>query len=247
MGQKMATKLMPVGAGALMALFLLAGLTTAAAPDTNTFEMESAGSYVLRPGDTKVLAETLAIFKAKRAAVEAAGKFFSRHEQVEFYGQSMKEIVNIAADNIAFERLQEEWKTSGENARIKVRVKLVIAPRDFIEAADENRELEKKFSDQTYREEMEPAIPVDLLPGHDIAAAYRLIRKQDQRIAVIYLDRLQKKYPNWSEVYDLKALAYDQQHEFEQMQSALRKACALGSQAACNALKTARQANDSPN
>ena len=56
-------------------------------------------------------------------------------------------------------------------------------------------------------------------------------------MAVIYLDRLTAKYPNWSEIYEAKALALRLQDQPERMRNALSKACELGSTKACAELK----------
>ncbi len=127
-----------------------------------------------------------------------------------------------------------------------VRIKLVIKPTDFIEAQIENLQLEKKVSVQSYREEMEPVISNELLPGHDIAEAYRLIRMQSLRTALIYLDRLQQKYPNWPDIYEIKALAFYLQREPIKMQAALQKACELGSKNGCSDLKMFSPPKDQP-
>ena len=88
-----------------------------------------------------------------------------------------------------------------------------MQPSGFIEAEIETLQQEKKESAGSLRKEMEPEIAADSLPGHDIAGAYRRIRKGKLRPAIIYLDRLQSKYPNWFEIYELKALAFELSHE----------------------------------
>ena len=210
---------------------------SSAATDLNSFEMEAEGSYSLRSGDTKTLAQSLAVFAAKRSAVQAAAKYFSQKELIELFGKKRPEIINITADNLTSTTLQENWPMMENQPTCSVRIKLVIKPSDFIEAQIENLQLEKKVSAQSYREEMEPVISNELHPGHDIAEAYRLIRMQSLRTALIYLDRLQQKYPNWPDIFEIKALAFYLQHEPMKMQAALQKACELGSQNGCNDLK----------
>ena len=221
----------------LVVLFGIPIVSSSAAADLNSFEMEAAGSYTSRGGDTKVLAQTLAVFTAKRSAVQAAARYFSQKELIEIFGKKRPEVINMTADNLTSTTLQENWSMVENQPTCSVRIKLVIKPSDFIEAQTENLQLEKKVSAQSYREEMEPVISNELLPGHDIAKAYRLIRIQSLRTAVIYLDRLQQKYPNWPDIFEIKALAFYLQHELKKMEAALQKACELGSQSGCSDLK----------
>ena len=220
----------------LAVFFGIPRVSSAASTDLNSFEMEAEGSYTSRGGDTKVLAQTLAVFAAKRSAVQAAARYFSQKELIEIFGKKRPEVINMTADNLTSITLQENWSMMENQPTCSVRIKLVIKPSDFIEAQIENLRLEKKVSAQSYREEMEPVISNELLPGHDIAEAYRLIRIQSLRTAVIYLDRLQQKYPNWPDIFEIKALAFYLQHEPKKMEAALQKACELGSQSGCSDL-----------
>lgn len=205
--------------------------------DLNSFEMEAEGSYTPRDGDTKALSQALAVFAAKRSAVQAAARYFSQKGLIEIYGKKRPEVIDMTADNLTSKTLQENCPMIEKQPICSVRIKLVIRPSDFIEAQIENLQLEKKVSAQSYREDMEPVISNELLPGHDIAEAYRLIRIQSLRTALIYLDRLQQKYPNWPDIYEIKALAFYLQHEPIKMQAALQKACELGSKSGCSDLK----------
>ena len=234
------SSIMAVFYAAIVGLAVLFGapiVASSASADLNSFEMEAEGSYALRGGDTKPLAQSLAVFAAKRSAVQAAARYFSQKELIELFGKKRPEIINITADNLTSTTLQENWPIMENQSTCSVRIKLVIKPSDFIEAQIENLQLEKKVSAQSYREEMEPVISNKLFPGHDIAEAYRLIRMQSLRTAVIYLDRLQQKYPNWPEIFEIKALAFYLQHEPMKMQAALQKACELGSKNGCSDLK----------
>jgi len=221
----------------LAVLFGFPIVSFCASADLNSFNMEAKGSYTSRDGDSKVLAQALAVFAAKRSAVQSAAKYFSQEELIELFGKKRPEVINMTADNLTSTTLQENCPMTEDQPICSVRLKLVIRPSDFIEAQIENLQLEKKVSAQSYREEMEPVISNDLHPGHDIAEAYRLIRMQSLRTALIYLDRLQRKYPNWPDIYEVEALAFYLQHEPIKMEAALQKACELGSQSGCSDLK----------
>ncbi|MGD2000483.1 MAG: hypothetical protein PVJ00_07935 [Desulfobacterales bacterium] len=230
----------------LAVLFVISIASSSASTNLNSFEMEAEGSYSLLGGDTKTLAQSLAVFAAKRSAVQTAARFFSQKELIELFGKKRLEIINITADNLTSATLQENWPRMDNQTICSVRIKLVIKPSDFIEAQIENLQLEKKVSAQSYREEMEPVISNELLPGHDIAEAYRLIRIQSLRTAVIYLDRLQQKYPNWPVIFEVKALVFYLQHQPKKMEAALQKACELGSQSGCSDLKMFTRSKDQP-
>jgi hypothetical protein len=234
------SSIMAVFFAAIVGLAVLFGatiVTSSASADLNSFDMEAEGSYTSRDGDTKVLAQALAVFAAKRSAVQSAARYFSQKELIELFGKKRPEVINMTADNLTSITLQENCPMTEDQPICSVRLKLVIRPSDFIEAQIENLQLEKKVSAQSYREEMEPVISNDLHPGHDIAEAYRLIRMQSLRTALIYLDRLQRKYPNWPDIYEIKALAFYLQREPIKMQAALQRACELGSKNGCSDLK----------
>ena len=60
-----------------------------------------------------------------------------------------------------------------------------------------------------------------------------LIRKNELRIAIIYLDRVTQQFPNWKEPYEVKATALGLENQPEAMREALKRACELGSSNAC--------------
>ena len=213
------------------------GPVPALAADQGGFQTTTEGSYTMQAGDSRELSKTLALFQAKRTGVEAAEKFYSRRDLISLYGKNREEIISTAADRVDFKILQDKWNDSGSSVTYQVRIRVVVQPSDFIEAEIETLQQEKKESADSLRKEMEPEIAAGSQPGYDIAGAHRRIRKGKLRPAIIYLDRLQSKYPNWSEIYELKALAFELSHEASQMQAALQKACQLGSTESCEQLE----------
>ncbi len=83
---------------------------------------------------------------------------------------------------------------------------------------------------------MEQYVNKTIEPGKEISRAYRYIRKKERRIAIIYLNHLQKKYPNWSELYLAKAIGFYISNDIEGMMSALQMSCNLGNKEACDDL-----------
>ncbi len=88
---------------------------------------------------------------------------------------------------------------------------------------------------------MEQPISTETDPGVDIAKAYRLLREKKWRITMIYLDHLEKKYPNWDSIYMAKAIAHYILHEPVFMENALNRACRLGNGTACDDLKNIKK------
>jgi len=61
---------------------------------------------------------------------------------------------------------------------------------------------------------------------------------------MIYLDHLEKKYPNWDSIYMAKAIAHYILHEPQLMQNALKRACGLGNPVACSDLKNLKNVRE---
>jgi Tfp pilus assembly protein PilF len=106
-----------------------------------------------------------------------------------------------------------------------------------MEAEIENQVFEKEESNFPWKEEMEQDVSESIDPAKELSRAYRYIRKDETRIAIIYLDHLVKKYPNWSDVYYLRALGFQRMHYVDRMMKDLEKACFLNNQEACNELR----------
>ncbi len=217
------------------ALLVLYTISAVAAED-DTFEIETEGSYIMDPNSSIELAEKVAFFSAKRKAVELAGRYLSRRGLIEAYELNKDEIYSLAAREIQAKILAQNLEKSGETSTYRLRIRARIETSDFIKADLEDAELEKKEAKESYREEMEQPISAAIDPGRDIAKAYRLLREKKWRIAMIYLNHLEKKYPNWDSIYTAKAITHFILHEPEFMKKALDKACRLGNRVACDEL-----------
>ena len=60
----------------------------------NVIEVEAKGSYLMGDGNSKQLARQLALFEAKRAALETAGKYLAHKTLIPFY--EMKKALKMA-------------------------------------------------------------------------------------------------------------------------------------------------------
>lgn len=205
--------------------------------NNTTIELESEGVCLFRKGDSKKITKKLACFNAKKTAIELAGKYFKRKKLIEPYELKRDEVYSILADEINEDILEEKWISTGAASQYFVRIRVKINPVDFIRAEILNLQYEKKEAKESLRNKMEPKIARKIEPGNDLAHAYRLLRKAQWRIAVIYLDRLDVKYPNFGQIHLAKSVAYYAMHEFEAMKASLEEACGLGAEEACGDLK----------
>ncbi len=195
-------------------------------------------TYNLRKGDSKKLARELAFFGAKQKAVVLSAKYLTHKGLLEHYGKKQREIFCLATDKIGVSVIDEKFYEK-RNAYY-VKIKADVKNSDFIHAEITNLELEKKELKFSYSEEMEQHVLKSIEPGQELSRAYRYIRKGEWRIAIIFLDHLEKKYPNWGDIYHAKAIAYYGIHNRDKMIEALKTACSFDDQEACKDLQSLR-------
>ncbi|MGD9323786.1 MAG: hypothetical protein PVG26_07200 [Desulfobacterales bacterium] len=227
---------------ALLVLFLIK--CVASAEEDEIFEIEAEGSYRMEAGSSIDLSKNLALFIAKRKAVDLAGRYLSRKSLIQVYELNRDEIYSLAAKEIRAEILEEKRETVGKTLAYRVRIRAWIQPSDFIKAEIEDTKQEKKEAKESYREEMEQSVSAEIDPGKEIAKAYRLLREKKWRILIIYLNHLEKKYPNWDSIYMAKAITYYILHEPVFMKRSLVEACRLDNQIACDDLKNLKRVHE---
>jgi len=227
---------------ALLVLFSINGIASAAEDDI--FEIETGGSYRMEAGSSVELAKKVALFTAKRNAADLAGRYLSRKSLIKVYELNRDEIYSLAAREIEAKILKENRQTVGKISTYHVRIRATVQASNFIKAEMEDIKEKKKEAKESYQEEMEQHISAEIDPGRDIAKAYRLLREKKWRIALIYLNHLEKKYPNWDNIYVAKALNHYILHEPVLMKKALNKACRLGNQTACDDLKNIKKVHE---
>jgi hypothetical protein len=222
----------------LVALLVLSSINGGASAAVNdVFEIEAEGSYRMEAGASIDLAKKLAVFTAKRKAVDLAGRYLSRKSLIEVYEPNRNEIYSLAARGIEAEILEEKCQTVGKTSTCRVRIRARVQASDFVKAEMEAARQEKEEMNESFSEEMEQPVSAVIDPGKDISKVYRLLREKKWRIAMIYMNHLEKKYPNWAEIQMAKALVYYIFHEPAFMKKALREACRLGNNTACDDLK----------
>lgn len=234
------TGLKVLAAWTLIAVFCFGGIRAADvawADDAVALEIQSEAAYTLGTGDSKPLARRLALFRAKVKAAYQAADRFEQQKLIQFADRDKNELVHLVADRLKAEPAQNQCRTVNQAVTCSVRMQAAVRLSDFIEAQLASLQLGKEEDKDNYRHEMEPPMPSPMRPGRALAKVYRLIDKHELRMAIIYLNRLAERYPNWGEIYELKAVALRLENQPVKMLVALRKACRLGSREACAHLK----------
>jgi len=201
-------------------------------------ELETTGVYKTEQGDSDQLAEQLALFQAKNAAIETAVKYLFSRNLINIHESRKREIYSLAASLIPSQVLQKQWKKEGNSRECFIRIRASVAISDMIKAEKKDQKLEEKESQESFSEEMEPSVSHNIDPARDITKAYRLLRRKERRVAMIYLDALEKKYPHWGDVYMAKAIFYFAVREPGEMKKALKRACRFGNKEACSDLES---------
>ena len=219
-------------------------VTVASASENDVFEIETEGRYRMKAGSSNDLAKAMALYTAKRKAVDLAGKYLVRKGLIKVYEINRDEIYSLAAREIQVKEISQNRETVGATLIYRIRIRAQVKASDFIKAEMKDAQQEKKEANASWREEMEQHVPAEIDPGKDIAKAYRLIRERNWRIAMIYLDHLVKKYPNWDSIYMAKAINHYILNEPELMEKALKQACRLDNHIACEDLENLKRLHE---
>jgi hypothetical protein len=198
--------------------------------DTVVFTSEF--QYRFGRGDSNAKGRALALFGAKLKAVVFSAKYLMHKDLLVHYGKKENEIFCLATREIYTEIIDEKIQKTPKAYYVKIKTE--TDNTDFIKAEIKNLELEKEELKLSYAAEMEQPVIKVIDPGLEISRAFRHISKRQWRPAIIYLDHLGKKYPNWGEIYLAKAIAFYGQDEIENMKEALKTACLLNNQEACS-------------
>jgi len=201
-----------------------------------TIEVTTDFTYGIGSGDSKKKYEALGLYGAKSKAVVLAAKYFTHKGLLENYGKKQKEIFCLAANELKEIIIEKKYSEKNNTYYIRINTKAEIT--DFIKAEIKNLELEKEEIGFSFQEEMDQHVYKTIDPAQELSRAYRYIRKRQWRIAIIYLDHLEKKYPNWGEIFLAKAIGFYGMHDMARMRDSLKTSCSLGNQEACQDLKS---------
>ena len=225
--------------GALLVLLVILGTANAMAgetPEGDRIMLVTDFTYHRGATDSIAKAKALVLFGAKLKAVRLAAKYLTHKGLLEHYEKKENEIFCLAAGTLPVDVLDE--REDNQRGTFFVKIRSQISNVDFIRAHIEDLEAEKKETHFSYSREMEQPLMPDIEPGRELSRAYRYIRQQQWRIAIIYLDHLQKKYSAWGDLYQAKAVAFYGMNDREEMMIALQKACRLENQEACQELQS---------
>ena len=217
---------------ALVLVYLHAGASLPYADDdSQAVQTVTECSYHAGPGDSPEIARALALFGAQYEAVSIAARHLAGRGLLKNYGDRKMEIFCLVAGGLPTTILAASYsdKTHTWSAKIKSRVSLA----DFVRAEIRNTALEKEELQFTWKEEMEPVVPEALDPATELSRAYRYLRRHHWRMAIIYLDHLEVKYPHWGALFFAKAAGFEGMHETERAMEAMSSACRLGNREAC--------------
>jgi hypothetical protein len=212
--------------------------------EDEVIEVDIEGRYLMAAGVSVELAKEMAFYIAKKKAVDSAGRYLSYKSLIESYELNRDQIYSLATDEIEAKILEQKRLTDGNTTKYMVRIRAWVQASDFVKASLKNTKEKKKEAKASFQEEMEQPVSVEIDPGKDISHAYRLLRERKWRMAMIYLNHLNKKYPNWAEIHMAKALVYYINHEPSSMKRALSAACRLGNKTACDDLTNIKKVHD---
>lgn len=198
-------------------------------------------SYRIGPRDTPELARALALFGAKFAVVEQSADQLAKRGLLKSYADRQMEIYCLTAGQAAYSLIDASIDEKSGVLTIKISSRVTLA--DFVRAEIRNAALEEEELHFSWQEEMEPIVPPAILPAEELSRAYRYIRHHHWRKAIIYLDHLETKYPDWGDLFFAKGVGFEQMHEPVQAREAFSKACERGHPAACERIDTAGQSN----
>lgn len=197
-------------------------------------------SYTAGLNETSETALALALYCAKQKAVAMSADRLMNAGLLRDDADRQMEISCLVADALQPELFEKS--VDDQTRTYTVKIKSSLSLKDFVKAGIRNDALEKEEINFSLKEELEPVADPTISPALELSRAYRYIRNRHWRMAIIYMDHLEKKYPRWGVLYMAKATAYLGLHEQQRAILALASACDLGVGEAC--LK--RQALDSP-
>ncbi len=200
----------------------------------DTIKVITDFTYRMGAEDSKEKYRALALFGAKLKAVDLAAKYLTHKGLLQHYEKKQSEIFCLTTREITVSIIDEKRNQKINSYYVKINSE--VTSLDFIKAQIKDLELEKKESGFSYTQEMEQPVSKIIDPGEELSRAYRYIRKEQWRIAIIYLDHLEKKYPSWGDVFLAKAIAFYGMDAMDEMADALKAACSLNNQEACNEL-----------
>jgi hypothetical protein len=214
-------------------LLLLSGATAwpATIGDGGQMVAVTEFSYTAGPEETSPTARALALFGAKYEAVVECADKLTAEGLLEAEAGRKKAILCLVADAIRPQLLTQSADVAHRVYTVKLRSICTLA--DYVKAEIRNESLDKEEGHFTLKEDLEPVMAPAITPALELSRAYRYIVHERWRMAIIYLEHLESKYPHWGPLYLAKATAFLGIHERARAVSSMASACHLGVQEAC--------------
>ena len=227
--------------------------SSALAQDREEIVVEAEGTYLMGDRDSKQTARELALFEAKRMALEKAGTVLASSTRVENYEVVKDEILSRAAGQLKVEVLEEKWEHCDATMRVRIRIRARVKPQYLEVGLDKDQSLTSStqilspsLPSNSYQKQPSPgSLPDHIDPGKLIAEIYRLIRQRQYHPAMQKIKKMQTIYPNLARLYLLEAKIHHETHKERAAIIALRRACSLGSKWACERLRKLQQTSRS--
>lgn len=188
-------------------------------------------SYHAGPGDSRETGFALATFGAKRQAVLLSAGYLAKKGLLSEFKDKEMAVFCLVAEEMQFSIIGESFSKANNSYTTKIKSTLSLS--DFVKAEIKNSALEQKDTHLSLTEEMDPVVSLPITPARELSKAYRYLGRQHWRMAVIYLDHLEIKYPYWGDLFLAKALGFQGMHETERVKEALSSACRYGNDEAC--------------
>ena len=220
---------------AIFCMCLVLGPVFLRAEETEPVEVEAEGSYLMGDRDSKQDARQLALFEAKRSALEKAGTMLSSSTRVENFELVKDEIYSRAAGRIQCEVIDEKWESVGQGQTlcVRLRIRARVSPKDL------EYEPEPALDDsqvETAAKQIEQE-PKKFDPGKSFAVAQALVREGRNRAALKILQAMEKRNPNAARIHMLRAVALQREGRPRLAFESLVRACRLGARRACEEIE----------
>ena len=198
-------------------------------------EIVTTYTYTSGPNDTPEIAHALALFGAKYEAVVRCADQLGRSGLLQADVYRKNALFCLVADALPFNIVEQRFDMFSNRYTVKISSTPSLA--DFVKADIRNGSLDDKEMHYSWKEEMEPTLSPAIAPSFELSRAYRYLSNGRWRMAIIYMNQLEKKYAHWGELYMAKACAYLRMHEKGNARGALESACSSGVRDACQTIR----------
>jgi hypothetical protein len=151
--------------------------------------LTAEGTYTMGEGETMTFAESMALQKAKQAALEQAGTYVESYTKVQNYQLTAEEIQTIAGGVLQVEVLDKTRTLVGDGLKFFVKIKATITTDKVSElaerikgknVAEEYKKLQEQYAQLLSDVERLKQQAIKASPGAERAAAIDQIREREK-------------------------------------------------------------------